>query len=230
MTWSWEEYPPSTLHLPANSTSRITLRLKPHEGKPYPTIQWLTSRLAPLRAQVDPLEPFSLNLIIPPQAKGFYRLSFRIEDPDARFYQVIKVLIDSPEKTSPSPPEGEWLLDLLAPHSPHPLQTLHLERHRSLRIGRFSSRHERPLDLDLSAFFSSKEEEALCSREQAEFFWKDQRICIHNLGRHPLYCQREGDSLHPLYQGDTRPLSPQHIILFPGGLRFALRQKGEDHA
>jgi hypothetical protein len=95
-----------------------------------------------------------------------------------------------------------------------------LELHRVIVVGRYSSQQSRLLDIDLSNMFASRDEERLCSRQQAEIFWRVGRLYIRNIGKNALRVRgRDGLILE---------ITEEHIwrhreeILIPGGLVLTL--------
>ncbi len=102
-----------------------------------------------------------------------------------------------------------------------------LPRERSVTIGRFCLAHPERVDLDLSGSFPSESEELLCSRLQAEIFWRKGRLWVQDRGRHPIYAKREQHLLRSL--AEPHPWVEEEVLLLPGGLslRLILEEKSK---
>ncbi|MFZ4437610.1 MAG: hypothetical protein ACOYOS_04220 [Syntrophales bacterium] len=100
-------------------------------------------------------------------------------------------------------------------------------KNKTTRIGKASSRYGIP-DLDLTEAFESAELADLCSRQQAEVYWRDGYIYVKTMGTKPLKLQELDGSV----SSDPLPgeycWQPNKILAVPGKLRLALREEKGD--
>ncbi|MCK6510122.1 hypothetical protein L6R29_09165 [Myxococcota bacterium] len=100
-----------------------------------------------------------------------------------------------------------------------------LPRERSMTVGRFSLDLPERIDLDLAGHFPNESDERLCSRLQAEIFWRKGRLWVQDRGRHPIYAKRDPHLLRCL--SEPHPWAEEEVLLLPGGLslRLVLEEK-----
>jgi hypothetical protein len=122
-------------------------------------------------------------------------------------------------------PAGRYVVEVLSEgKSIETLRTM-LVMNRLVTVGRYSSTHERPLDIDLSGHFGVRGEESLCSRRQAEIYWSQGMIVIRNLGANPLRRYIPGGGRQTI--GILHIWQPGELVEVPGGLFLRLLREEE---
>ncbi|NWH03883.1 hypothetical protein [Desulfobacter latus] len=166
-----------------------------------------------------------------------------IKNPAPQTYQGQPIAAD-PNVTSPTPaaplgesavpsptppadppvslPAGDYYIQVLRRDQPIPELKTAVPVNKTIRIGKRSATYGVP-ELDLKGRFETPDMEKMCSRSQADVFWKNGAITVVKTGYHDIKrLQTNGDL-------ETMPSphywQPDEVIALPGRLRLKLKRE-----